>query len=170
MCGKTGRNGTPRCIGRIPWSWMSLTAIAMESYVVSSGCDGGGGSLLPPRLPWTDPRGSVAGGCDSRGATSRRRGGGAAGYRPWRWAVLPSREWCGPRYPRVIRVILAVSVGARGGALPVFASYRPSTDPRRLTSCGFRRSTTSPHAKAPLREAVGGGRPWRRPCSQQLQP
>ena len=85
MCGRTGRNGTtPRCIGRIPRSWVSLTAIAMESYVVSSGCDGGGGSLLPPRLPWTegsllpprlpwtDPRGGVAGGCDSRGATSRR--------------------------------------------------------------------------------------------------
>ena len=138
--------------------------------MVGGGRDGGGGSSLPPRLLWIDPRGGVAVGCDAYGATSRRRGGDTAGYPLWRWAVLPSREPCGRRYPRVTRVVLAVSVGASGGTLPVFASYRPSADLRRLASCGFRRSATSPHAKAPLREAVGEGRPWRRPCSQQLQP
>ena len=62
------------CRGR---GCLTVIAIVMESCVVGGGRDGRGGSLLPPRLPWIDPRGGVAVGCDAHGATSRRRGGAA---------------------------------------------------------------------------------------------
>ena len=71
--------------------------------------------VLPPHLSWID-----AVSCNAHGATSRRHGGGTTDDPPWRWAVLPSREPRGPQCRRVTMVVLAVSVGASGGALPVF--------------------------------------------------